>query len=275
MRGDALKPDWHVIFNHPGEVSITLNTSPNRVLFAIGEPPTRVHRVLHEGQGEGTVVLTSDPDLAARTDGPRRHVLGPTLTRAWAVKKTYDELKVTSVTEKPKILSWVTSNLSLMSGHRYRLAFLEKIRGQVSFDLYGRGFQPIADKWDGLAPYRYSIAFENTVAPYYFTEKIMDCFVAEVMPIYYGSLAIADFFPAESIVRIDPEDPDVVKIIKDTIASDLWLKRRDAVCEAKRLVLEKYNTFALLAEHMQTATDTPEAVRSVHIRPVSVDFGAD
>ena len=33
----------------------------------------------------------------------------------------------------------------------------------MPFDLFGRGFHPIADKWDGIAPYRYSIAFENSI----------------------------------------------------------------------------------------------------------------
>ena len=75
----------------------------------------------------------------------------------------------------------------------------------------------------------------------------MDCFVAETMPIYYGSPEIGRFFPPESMVIIDPEDPDVIERIKDVIASDLWRRRRDALRQAKHLVLEKYNTFALIA----------------------------
>ena len=68
----------------------------------------------------------------------------------------------------------LTSKATL-AGHRYRLEFLRRLREHIDLDLYGRGFAPIEDKWQALAPYRYSIAFENAAAPYYFTEKIMDC----------------------------------------------------------------------------------------------------
>ncbi len=42
------------------------------------------------------------------------------------------------------------------------------MRDQIAFDLYGRGFRHIDDKWEGIAPYRYSIAFENSLATSYF-----------------------------------------------------------------------------------------------------------
>jgi glycosyltransferase involved in cell wall biosynthesis len=274
VRETAFAPDWHVVFNTPGAHAIDIAASPNRVIFAIGEPPTRAHRPLHEGQGEGTIVLTSDEDLVRLADSPRRYILAPTMTRAWSVRKTYDELRATSVVDKPRTLSWITSNLNLLPGHRYRLDFLERLQKHVAFDLFGRGYRPIGNKWIGLAPYRYSIAFENTRASFYFTEKLMDCFVAETMPLYFGSPDITRFFPAEAMVLIDPEDPDVFRKIKDVIASDRWKTNRDAILEAKRLVLEKYNTFAYLASLMTSTIDPPAPPRPMHIAPVAVNFGA-
>jgi hypothetical protein len=46
------------------------------------------------------------------------------------------------------------------------MKFLRKIqKNNLEFDLYGRGFCSIEDKWDGLAPYRYSLAIENFSGP--------------------------------------------------------------------------------------------------------------
>jgi hypothetical protein len=269
---ETIQPaDWHVVFNHPGRKSVKLRTSPNRVLFAVGEPPVIEYRNFHLGQGENTVVLTQDPDMATVGQATRRYILTPSLTRTWSVKKTYDDLHRNQVKDKIRRLSWVTSNLASLEGHRYRLNFLERLRKNTQFDLFGRGFNPIADKWDGLAPYRYSIAFENTRAPLYFTEKLMDCFVAETMPIYFGCPEIAEYFPAESMIILDPEDPDAVAKINDAIQSDLWLRRRDAIMESKRLTLDKYNLFARLADFMETCQEPPLPARTVELRRIRPD----
>lgn len=275
VRDASFTPDWHIIFNHPGESTIEIEASPNRVIFAIGEPPTSFHRNFHVGQEEGTVVLTCDDQLVRGDPGSRHHILTPCMTRTWSVKKTYDELRDLHLRDKPRCLSWITSDLMMLKGHRYRLEFLERLQREIRFDLYGRGFQPIRDKWDGLAPYRYSLAFENTRAPFYFTEKLMDCFVAETMPIYFGSPEITRFFPSESMVTINPEDPDVFKQIREIIGSDLWLRRRDSVAEAKSLVLEKYNLFARLAQFIGESTDEARPPRRLRISPVEANCGED
>ncbi|MER9007650.1 MULTISPECIES: glycosyltransferase family 10 [unclassified Mesorhizobium] len=277
VRTTSFVPDWHIVFNSASlfGLPVDIEASPNRTIFAIGEPPTKAHRAFHEGQGKNTIVLTSDAELVARQNAARRFVLSPPITRSWSVNKTYDQLLVSEVMDKPLRLSWITSNIALLKGHRYRLAFLERLRKELDFDLFGRGFRLIGDKWNALAPYRYSIAFENTRADYYFTEKLMDCFVAETMPIYYGSPAITRFFPSDSMVLIDPEDKNVIQKIQEIINSDLWKERRGAIREAKRLVLEKYNTFAYLAGFIESVQDKPLPPEIIHIESPEVDFSID
>jgi hypothetical protein len=173
------------------------------------------------------------------------------------VERTIDQLSAISEVPKSKALSWVTSNKSDLPGHKIRLDFLARLKREVPFDLYGNGFQRLADKWDGVAPYRYSIAFENTIEPTYFTEKLMDCFVCHTLPLYYGAPDILKYFPAKSMVLIDPEDPAVFQRIRDIIASDLWRERLPFILEAKELVLKKYNSFNRLAAYLDVASETP------------------
>ncbi len=58
------------------------------------------------------------------------------------------------------------------------------------------------DKKRTISNYKFSICFENTVYPGYLTEKIIDCFVVGVIPIYLG-------------------DPNIRKIIPDDIFIDM------------------------------------------------------
>ena len=255
--------DWHVFFNTMDwHLSfVRFRGAPRRTIFAVAEPPSAIHLPWHKAQGTDTTVLTCDPYAIERFQNePRRYVRVPSPIRSWSVARSYDELKASTIAPEDKRLplSWVCSNENVMSGHRYRLAFLNALKEQVAFDHYGRGFKEIPDKWPALAPYRYSIAFENFRGPLLMTEKLMDCFVAETMPIYYGSPTVTDYFPAESMIIIDPEDPDVFRIIKDVIASDRWLKNRAAVLEAKRITLDEMNAFKRLARFIRREHDTTE-----------------
>lgn len=262
-------PDFVLVLNTPPHEVLKVCMPPNRVWFAIGEPPTDSHRVLHEGQGTGTVVLTCDPAVEQGRRLERRFIHTPVMTRTWHVKRSLEELAALGPLDKPKRLSWVTSNTRALEGHRRRMRFLDALRTHVDFDLFGRGFTPIDDKWDGIAPYRYSIAFENTVAPLYFTEKLMDCFVCRTLPFYFGSPDIARYFPEKAMIRIDPDDPLVFDRIKDISASDLWRERQDALAEASQLVLYKYNMYQRLADLMlqEAARGTTEHVEmTIHRR---------
>jgi glycosyltransferase involved in cell wall biosynthesis len=270
------KPDYYLILNQPA-VDTTIRAHPSRVLFALGEPPTRAHQVLHDGQGAGTTVFTPDETASKReANMERRFIPVPCMTRTWSVKKNFDEL-LSSGDEivKTRKLSWVTSNLNILPGHRRRLAFLEKLRAEIDFDLFGRGFQSIQDKWNALEPYKYSVAFENTLAPLYFTEKPMDCFVALTVPLYCGSPALGRYFPEKAFIRIDPDDPKVIHHIRDILEFDDYAARRGALEEAKNLVLTKYNMFIYLANWIkaQPAYDGPK--ETFHLKSSSIDWSLE
>ena len=56
------------------------------------------------------------------------------------------------------------------------------------------------DKVKTIANYKFSICFENISYPGYVTEKIIDCFVAGVIPIYLGAPDIFDFVPEKAFI---------------------------------------------------------------------------
>ncbi len=172
----------------------------------------------------------------------------------WHIGKSYDELKALEPGHlKTDEVSWVTSSASSKEGHRLRMAFLEFLNSkQFPLRLFGRGFNPIDDKFDGIYPYKYSIAVENYSCNDYWTEKIADCLLSWTLPFYYGAKNIQKFLPEGSMVHIDPAKPEEsLDIINAAISEDLWAKRLDAIREARELILEKYQFFPAIARKIE------------------------
>lgn len=167
----------------------------------------------------------------------------------WHIGKNYDELVKLSLNEslplKNKLVSWVTSNASHKEGHKLRMNLKNYLEQQhFEFDLFGRGFNPIPDKFDGIAPYKYSLAIENYSCQDYWTEKIADCFLSWTIPIYWGATNILSYFPENSMIRIDPSDPlKSLEIIREAIDSNFFERNCEALAEARDLVLNKYQMF--------------------------------
>jgi hypothetical protein len=236
--------DYLLVVMRPPQ-PITVHCPPQHIWAIIPEPPDEEHQMMHQGDVTYSRVYTSDPEL----QGGRYIQAQPALP--WHVHKSYDFLRQAGVPDKSRPLSWITSNKVAYPGHRRRMAFLDKIRDTLDFDLYGRGFRPLEDKWDGLAPYRYSLAIENYSTPYYWSEKISDCFLAWTMPIYYGSPRISDYFPAEALVQIDIDDPLAPEKIREAIASDRWQRNLEAIAHARQLILERYQIFPFIAQEIR------------------------
>jgi len=233
--------DYLFILNHTPE-AINVEVPRGHIWCMIQEPPLPAYRCFEKGFPFYSRVFTQDHRLQG---AQFTHAHG---SLPWHINRTYDQLQNSPSPAKTKDLAWITSSLGAHKGHRLRLQFLDRLKkSAVPFDLFGRGFNPIADKWDGLAPYRYALAVENYAGPDYWTEKIADCFLAGTMPIYFGATNIADYFPKESFVWLDLNDPAAPRCVAEIIRSDLVKKNRDAIAEARRRVLEDHNLFPRLA----------------------------
>jgi hypothetical protein len=125
--------------------------------------------------------------------------------------------------DKSKLISMICSNKVMCEGHQYRLSWAQRLQGKVDF--YGRGFNEIQTKEEGLVDYMFSVAIENASYESYFTEKIQDCFSTGTIPIYYGSPDIGKFFNPEGIITLT-DDFDVSQL-----TPDLYYDKLDAVKE--------------------------------------------
>ncbi len=251
--------DAAVVLNAPG-AAVRLRCPPGRVWAVMQEPPNEHFGRFHHGEPVHDRVYTTRADLV----GPRYRHVQPALP--WHVGRSYDELSACPPPAKSRGLSWITSNATAFAGHRRRMRFLETVRGRLDFDLFGRGFTPVADKWDALAPYRFSLAVENHAADHYFTEKLTDCLLAWTVPVYAGCPNVGDYFPPEAVIVFDPDDPRAPEAIAQAMHAEPWARRLEALAEARRLVLDRLQLFPFLAGEL-AACPPGGAPRRVRLAP--------
>jgi hypothetical protein len=110
-------------------------------------------------------------------------------------------IKKPKIYDKSRLISMITSNKVWTEQQRNRVDFAEKNKDII--DVYGRGFEEIEDKEQGLQDYMFSVCIENITYDSYFTEKILDCFATGTIPIYKGTKKILDYYDGNGIIFLD------------------------------------------------------------------------
>ena len=165
---------------------------------------------------------------------------------------SYDDFKSQPILEEGRKnkLCVITSNKKITCGHRRRVEFVERLKQEYPdlIDVYGNGYHPIADKYEVLSKYKYALVIENCQYPNYWTEKLGDTYLAGVYPIYCGCPNINEYFGDKSYTKIDIRNYDEsVYTIKQIVENDVFCRAINYLEEAKLLVMDKYNLFAIIA----------------------------
>lgn len=134
---------------------------------------------------------------------------------------------------KSKLISMITSRKVFTPQQRFRVDFAEKNRKTIN--VYGKGFQEIRSKTEGLQEYMFSVAIENDTYDTYFTEKILDCFACGTIPVYKGTRKVTEYFNGNGILFLDD--------VKDlsTLTKELYISKIPYIIENYQKV-KKFNT---------------------------------
>lgn len=137
---------------------------------------------------------------------------------------------------KTKTVCIISSFKKVTISHNFRHKIIEKLKG---VDVYGNGYNPIENKIDVLRDYMFSIAVENQKMDYFFSEKLIDCFLTGTIPIYYGCPSISEFFNINGILSFD-NIPELITLI-EKLDESFYHQKLDIVEEnfelAKKYVL--------------------------------------
>jgi glycosyltransferase involved in cell wall biosynthesis len=182
---------------------------------------SEVHSLIKEKHQMFDLILTYDKDLLKLPNSKLRFCMWRCLnknvhTKEWPLLA---DPSLYNLYNKTKNLSCISSNKSFLEGHKKRLEFVEHAlittpKGELN--MFGVGFNEIKGKIIGLEDYRFSVAIENENKDNWATEKISDCFLTGVIPIYYGCPNIGDYFDIDGIITFQTKD-ELEKIIKDII----------------------------------------------------------
>jgi hypothetical protein len=165
-----------------------------------------------------------------------------------------DFFKGLSSLEKTREISVFCSAQSMTQEHRARFRFVSALKDHFGsrLDWFGNGVNPLDQKWDGLAPYKYTIVLENQATSHVLTEKIQDAFLALAVPIYWGAPEAKDVFGENAIVTIDIKDiPGSIAQIEQILESDPYEILLPSLLTAKAVVTDELNLFIRMREILQ------------------------
>ncbi len=241
--------DYWVVFNSLLHKKEMVKCHPDNIIFITGEPySTRKYPRKFLNQFAHIITCQKEIRHDDITYIPQGY--------PWFVNKSYDELMESNFVKKTKQISIVTSNKQFTKGHRKRFDFSMALKEYFGdeIDLYGRGIRDFDDKWDVLAPYKYSIAIENSSETDYFSEKISDCFLTHTFPLYYGCPNISSYFSEDSYLKIDIDNLDRSKNTIERILNDSMHYEEHLVhlIQAKEKCLNNFNIFPLIVNFIET-----------------------
>ena len=182
----------------------------------------------------------------------------------WYVNASFRDLDELPPPHKTKTCSWITSGINRTENHRKRLAFLQQLQNSpADIDIYGRDLPDwctnggkLNNKLHGVAPYYYNLAIENYADnDWYVSEKLWDALLAWCLPIYYGGPAADKLLPPGSFLRLPSMDEKGLKYIQDVISTpDAWYEAKEAIAEARQIILHKLNLFAWLSDYINNVS---------------------
>ena len=161
-----------------------------------------------------------------------------------------------------------------------RHAFVELLRRRGIGDVYGLGALNSAnfarDQCAGdftqmrscLAPYRFAIVMENSNFPGYVSEKLLNAFLAQSVPVYFGAEDVTRYFNEQAMIvcRVPPAEIETLRaahkgnypmLARKSNSSDIvdWAieiigqSLRDCLDRVERVAVSEDDYLALLMAH--------------------------
>lgn len=250
--------DFLVILDYP-KSDFKIKVNPNNILHICLEPANEISKYRQYANKQVSIIYNQIND---RGNFVKSHPVLP-----WHLDKDYDffkQLKPEDLNKENKIV-WVTSNQRTSIQHNERMNFLEYISDLDFVHLYGRGIREVESKWDIMKTSKYAIAYENFKNPYNWTEKISDCFLSYTVPLYFGCERIGQYFSEDAVIQIDPKDKYIKSFLKEVISTDNYNNRLEAISEARKKVLDRYQLFPFLETQIKSII-SKEGLNSLNLK---------
>jgi len=129
-------------------------------------------------------------------------------------------ITIENLSNKEGFCSFLTSNP--ISG-KYRTSFFRALSTYRKVHSGGKYFnnigEPVLNKTDFLKKHKFHIAFENSSSPGYTTEKIVEAYLSETIPIYWGNKLVGQDFNKKAFICVHDFD-GITDVINKVIELD-------------------------------------------------------
>lgn len=189
------EPDFVFVMDSLCDSKLPFFYPRSRRVAVLKESPTHTRSISNE-----TLRSRFDLVLTHRAD---QIELGPPFQRVDFSANWVDrDIAPSQPMEKNKLVSFVGSieHRRTLREYDFRRNIAGQLRGRNDIDLFGRGIHHIEHKAEGLMPYCFSVAMENCREDFYYSEKLIDCFFCETVPVYWGCPSIGDLFDLRGMI---------------------------------------------------------------------------
>ena len=103
----------------------------------------------------------------------------------YAFDGSFIPLRQWKIYPKSKNISIIGSEKGWTYGHVYRREIIEKFKDQ--FDIFGRSYKQFDTTLEPLQDYRFEVVVLNCDEPYYWSDRLTDCFHTGTVPIFWNA----------------------------------------------------------------------------------------
>ena len=193
-------------------------------------------------------VFTHSRRLLSQGEPYRRLLFGTNWIEGAGIQESYP---------KTRLLSFI-GNIQHADapGYDLRRAVAEHLLRDPRAECFGRGIREIESKAIGLADYAFSITMENAREDDYFSEKLIDCFLTDTVPVYWGCPGIGQTFDLRGMICFNALE-DLAPIL-DALSMDRYRKMLPFIrANQQKAVRERWHSleglYARLAEGLMSA----------------------
>lgn len=201
-----------------------------RICLLSESPANIVYQYIEAIRRNFTIVFTHNKELLEKGPPFTQLELGTTWLGNSAAEWTFDK--------KNKLVSFIGS-IQHGDDHGYSLRkdVANRCIEDNKTDCFGKGIHEIDSKITGLADYAFSIAMENVQSDYYFSEKLIDCFLAETIPIYWGCPSMGEFFDPKGMITFSSLEE--LNNILANLDMDMYYRMRPFVLKNKEIAIKR------------------------------------
>lgn len=266
--------DWLVVYDeiprHGGTIhheTVELKCPREHTILVTAEPPSiKIYPRCYTSQF-GHVLTTHTPKQLPH---PQHHY-GEGCLYWCAGIQPEEAFTMPDYPKSKTIATIISAKQQTHTLHSKRYALVKYLSERIpELDWFGWGVKKLEHKYDAQNDYRYTLAIENYVAPYHWTDKISDPLLSLCLTFYVGDPRLEEIFPAESFIRIPLEDhEEAYRIISEAIANNEYEKRLPAIREARCRLLERhnfYNRIAALVRENESLPTRPMPAKPIYIK---------